>query len=140
MKEIKELYIKYKEIINYLVFGGCTTVVNFVSYYIPSNILGIDKIISNIIAWVVSVLFAYITNKLFVFESKTESLKESLKEMTSFVVSRLFTGALCDVGMFAIMVNVLKINDVISKLTTQVTVVILNYVISKLVIFRKEQK
>ncbi len=140
MEKIKQLYLKYKEIINYLVFGGCTTVVNFISYYIPSNILGIDEIISNIIAWVISVLFAYFTNKIFVFDSKTESLKESLKEMISFILARLFTGALCDVGMFAFMIHVLAINDVISKVTTQVAVVILNYILSKLVIFRKKHE
>lgn len=139
IERIKELYIKYKEIINYLFFGGCTTVVNFVSYYIPSNLLGIDEIVSNIIAWIVSVLFAYITNKIFVFESKDKDLKKNIKELISFVAARLLTGALCDIGLFALMVKILKLNDIISKVTTQVIVVVVNYVISKLVIFKKEK-
>ena len=139
IERIKELYIKYKEIINYLFFGGCTTVVNFVSYYIPSNLLGIDEIVSNIIAWVVSVLFAYITNKIFVFESKDKDLKKNIKELISFVAAWLLTGALCDIGLFALMVKILKLNDIISKVTTQVIVVVVNYVISKLVIFKKEK-
>lgn len=139
IERIKELYIKYKEIINYLFFGGCTTVVNFVSYYIPSNLLGIDEIVSNMIAWIVSVLFAYITNKIFVFESKDKDLKKNIKELISFVAARLLTGALCDIGLFALMVKILKLNDIISKVITQVIVVVVNYVISKLVIFKKEK-
>lgn len=139
MGKIKQLYLKYKEVINYLIFGGCTTIVNFISYYIPSNIFSVDKIVSNAIAWIISVLFAYVTNKLFVFESKTETIVETIKEMTSFILGRLLTGFLCDIAMFALMINVLKINDVISKLTTQVAVVVLNYVFSKLIIFKKKK-
>lgn len=137
MEKIKQLYLKYKEIINYLFFGGCTTVVNFISYYIPARIFGVDEIISNVIAWCVSVLFAYITNKLFVFSSKTESLSHTIKEMFSFIFARLFTGVLCDISLFALMIYVLHINDIVSKITTQVIVVVLNYVLSKLVIFKK---
>lgn len=140
MEKIKELYLKYKEIINYLFFGGCTTIVNFISYYIPARIIEIDEIISNVIAWCVSVLFAYITNKLFVFSSKTESLTQTIKEMFSFIFARLFTGVLCDVSLFALMIYVLHINDIVSKITTQVIVVVLNYVLSKLVIFKKKKE
>ena len=139
MKKIKELYLKYKEIINYLFFGGCTTIVNFISYYIPARIIGIDEVISNSIAWCISVLFAYVTNKIFVFSSKKENFEGILKEMFSFIFARLFTGALCDIGLFALMINILGINDIVSKITTQILVVILNYVLSKLVIFKKEK-
>ena len=138
MEKIKELFFKYKEIISYLFFGGCTTIVNFVSYYIPARIFGIDEIVSNVIAWCVSVLFAYITNKIFVFSSKTENIKQTIKEFASFVFARLFTGALCDVGLFALMIHILNINDIVSKITTQVLVVVLNYVLSKLVIFKNK--
>ena len=139
MKKIKELYLKYKEIINYLFFRGCTTIVNFISYYIPARIIGIDEVISNSIAWCISVLFAYVTNKIFVFSSKKENLVGILKEMFSFIFARLFSGALCDIGLFALMINILGINDIVSKITTQILVVILNYVLSKLVIFKKEK-
>lgn len=138
MERIKKLYLEYKEVIHYLFFGGCATIVNFISYYIPSNLLGMDAIISNIIAWVISVLFAYVTNKLFVFESETKNLKEFIMEMFSFIFARVFTGALCDVGIFALMINVLHVNDIISKIITQILVVILNYLFSKLIIFRKK--
>lgn len=139
MKNVKELYEKYKEVINYLVFGVLSTIVNFVTYYITARLIGIDEVISSGISWFCSVLFAYITNKIFVFESKTNGMQEFFKEMISFFIARVASGALCDVGTFAIMVKVLHINDIVSKIVTQVMVVIVNYVFSKLIIFRKKK-
>lgn len=137
--KIKKLYFEYREIINYLVFGGLATVVNFVSYFISAKIVGIDEVISSGISWFCSVLFAYITNKIFVFESKTKGIKELVKEISSFFLARIISGVLCDVGTFAIMVKVLNINDIISKFVTQVMVVIMNYILSKLVVFKKKK-
>lgn len=138
MKKIKELYTKYKEVLNYLIFGVLSTIVNFVTYYIVARLLGIDEVISSGISWFCSVLFAYITNKIFVFESKTNSIKELIKEITTFFLARILSGILCDVGTFAIMVKVLHINDMISKLVTQAMVIIVNYIFSKLIIFKKK--
>ena len=126
--------------INYLVFGGLATVVNFVTYLIVARLMGIDEVLSSGISWFFSVLFAYITNKLFVFESKTEGIKAILIEMGSFFLARIVSGILCDVGTFAIMVRVFNINDLFAKVVTQVMVVIVNYVFSKLIIFRKKNK
>ena len=140
MEKIKEQYFKYKEIINYLVFGGLATVVNFVTYFIVARLMGIDEVLSSGISWFFSVLFAYITNKLFVFESKTEGIKAILIEMGSFFLARIVSGILCDVGTFAIMVKVFNINDLFAKIVTQVMVVIVNSVFSKLIIFRKKNK
>lgn len=136
---IKKLYIEYKEIINYVVFGGLSTVVNFVSYYIAARALGIEEVASSAISWFCSVLFAYITNKIFVFESKTETKKAFFKEMISFFLARILSGILCDVGTFALMVKVININDIIAKVVTQVMVVIVNYIFSKLIIFRNKK-
>lgn len=138
--KIIELYKKYKEIIVYLVFGGLSTIVNFVSYYIFARILGIDEVISSGLSWVCAVIFAYITNKIFVFNSKTNSLKELMKEAITFVSCRILSGIFCDVGTFAVMVKILKINDIIAKIITQVMVVIVNYIFSKLVIFKKRKR
>ena len=138
MEKIKELYTKYKEIINYLVFGVLATAVNFVTYFITAKIIGIDAVISSGMSWFCSVLFAYITNKIFVFESKANGLKEFLMEISSFFLARILSGVLCDVGTFAIMVKVLYINDIVSKFITQVMVVIMNYILSKLVIFKRK--
>ena len=140
MEKFKELYLKYKEIINYLIFGVLTTVVNIVTYAIFARLFHIDEVISNIIAQIISILFAYVTNKLFVFESKKNTKKEVIKEMVSFFLARIVSGALCDVGTFALMVKVFNINDLIAKIVTQVMVVIVNYVFSKLIIFKKDKK
>lgn len=138
MKEkILELYKKYKEIIVYLVFGGLATSVNFVSYVIFTKLVGIDEVISSGLSWLCAVIFAYFTNKIFVFNSKTKNSKELIKEAITFISCRVISGILCDVGTFAVMVKVLKINDIIAKVITQVMVVVVNYVFSKLIIFKK---
>lgn len=134
-----EIYKKYKEVVNYLVFGGLSTLVNFVSYFIAARVFGIDEVVSSGISWFCAVTFAYITNKIWVFESKTNTVGSFLKEMVMFYLARVASGALCDVGTFALMVKVLHINDVISKIVTQVMVVIVNYVFSKLIVFRKKK-
>jgi putative flippase GtrA len=119
------------------VFGGLSTIVNFVSYYIFARIIGIDEVISSGLSWLCAVIFAYVTNKIFVFNSKTATTKELIKEAVTFVSCRVISGIFCDVGTFAVMVKILKINDIIAKIITQVMVVIVNYIFSKLVIFKK---
>ena len=136
-KTIKGLYLNYKEIVNYLFFGVLATIVNFVSYFIFARVLKIDEVIGSGLSWFVSVLFAYATNKIFVFDSKTETKKELLKECASFFLARIVSGITCDVGTFALMVKVFHINDIVSKIVTQVMVVIVNYLFSKFVVFRK---
>ena len=131
------IYKKNKEIINYLIFGVLTTVVSFVVYFIFAKVFKIDEVISNVISWFFSVLFAFVTNKLYVFESKETGKKTLLKEIISFYLARLFTGVVCDLGVFALMVKTFKINDVLSKLVTQVIVIVLNYVLSKLIVFKQ---
>lgn len=133
------IYKKNKEIINYLIFGVLTTVVSFVVYFIFAKVFKIDEVISNVISWFFSVLFAFITNKLYVFESKETGKKTLLKEIISFYLARLFTGVVCDLGVFALMVKTFKINDVLSKLVTQVIVIVLNYVLSKLIVFKQNK-
>ena len=135
IKTLKGLYLNYKEIVNYLVFGVLATVVNFVSYYIFARIFKIDEVLSSGLSWFTSVLFAYITNKLFVFETK----KDLIKECISFFLARVASGILCDVGTFALMIRVFNINDIIAKIVTQVMVVIVNYIFSKFIIFKKQK-
>lgn len=139
MEKIKELYTKYKEIINYLIFGVLTTVVNIVTYAIFARLFHVDEVVSNIIAQIISILFAYVTNKIYVFESKSTKLKDILKEMVSFFGCRIFTAVL-DTLLFSFMIKILLINDLIAKCITQVIVIVLNYVFSKLIIFRKKDK
>ena len=139
LEDIKELYIEFKEIINYVIFGGLAMLVNFVSYFIFARVYHIDEVISSGLSWFCSVLFAYVTNKIFVFDSKTNGKKEVIKECISFFLARIVSGILCDVGTFALMVDVLHINDIVSKVVTQVMVVIMNYVFSKFIVFKKEK-
>lgn len=130
---------KYKEIIMYLIFGVLTTLVNFIVYIIATRVLKVNETLSNAIAWFISVLFAYITNKIWVFESKSNKAKVVLYEIISFFGCRALSGAI-DVGLFFILVKVVCINDLISKCIIAVLIIILNYVFSKLIIFRKKNK
>ena len=139
MKKIKELYLQYKEVINYLFFGGCTTVVNFITFILCFNILKINDIISQVIAWVVAVIFAYVTNKIWVFESNNHTLDTIIKEITSFFSCRILTGIL-DVIIMYIFVDKLKFNDIVIKALSNILVIILNYVASKLLIFKDHNK
>ena len=138
MNNIKELYLKYKEIINYLIFGVLTTVVSLATYYIcvytflnPDNSLQLQ--VANIVSWIAGVTFAYITNRKFVFESEEQ---EKLKEAGKFVTSRIAT-LLTDMLIMFIGVTILKLNDKIIKLISQIIVIIANYLLSKMLVFRK---
>ncbi len=153
MNRIKELIIKYKELITYVFFGGCTTLVNLVTFKLFNVLLGEEKyLISNIIAWVASVIFAYVTNKIWVFESKQWNAKTLLKEIPSFFAARVLSFVIEEVGLF-VLVDLLKFKDfsmdikvmaisgeMISKVILAVIVVVLNYVFSKVFIFRKKKK
>ena len=140
MEKIKNLYKKYKEIINYLIIGGLTTVVSLATFYIVrifflTNDTQLDIQISNIISWFFAVLFAFVTNKKYVFESKKEG-KEKLIEMIKFYLSRITT-LLRDMGTMWLLTAPLNINDKISKILVQFIIVVLNYVFSKIFVFKK---
>ena len=131
----KALFAKYREMILYLFFGGCTTLVNIVSYYICSRI-GMGTAVSTVIAWVLSVLFAYVTNRKYVFESRAFGFVPILKETAGFFLCRLATGLL-DLAIMVVFVDFLHFNDMIIKILSNIIVIVLNYVASKLLIFRK---
>lgn len=138
MNKIKTLFIKYKEIINYLIFGVLTTVINILVYDLFFYAFHLENIPSNVIAWVVSVLFAFITNKLFVFNSYKKGLS-LIVEMISFFGCRLSTG-LIDTGLMYLFIDVLKTgHNTIIKIIVNVIVIVLNYVLSKIIIFRRKK-
>ena len=126
---------KYREALLYLFFGGCTTLVNIVAFYIVRK-FGVSTYITNIIAWFLSVVFAFITNKLFVFESKNTSFKDSFKECFSFFLFRVIS-LVFDMGIMYLLIDLLNINEMVSKVFSNIFVVIINYVFSKLFIFKK---
>lgn len=130
------IFQKHKETILYLIFGVLSTIVNIATYLFFTRVLKFEFIIANIIAWIVAVIFAYITNKFFVFESKSIDPKFILKEFTSFASCRIFSGGLELVIMY-VMIDMLLLNDVLVKVVTNVIVIVLNYIFSKLIIFSK---
>ena len=137
--KIKELYFKYREIISYLFWGVMSTVVNYGAYFLCTMVFHLNYLISNGIAWVAAVLFAFVTNKLFVFESKSWEPKLAFKEFWQFVSARIFSGLL-ETGMLYLFVDVLGFPDAQIKIIASILVVILNYIFSKLIIFKKPKE
>ena len=138
IEKIKALCIKYKEVLLYLIFGGLTTVVSLASFWFFNKLLGIDSLISNIISWILAVTFAYFTNAKWVFEAKPTSRSDGFRQFFSFYAGRLATLGVEEL-MFLIFEKWLHFDSMIVKITAQVVVVILNYVISKLLVFRKKK-
>ena len=130
-------YNKYREVLLYLLFGGLTTIVNIVTFYVVRQ-FEIEMQISNIIAWILSVLFAFITNKLFVFESKNKTFGENIKECISFFGFRVLS-LFFDMGCMHILIEMLKVGELISKILANILVIILNYIFSKLFIFKSKK-
>lgn len=139
MKKIINLYKKYEEIINYIIVGGLTTVVSLGSYYIcvllfldPKN--GLELQIANIISWIAAVTFAYFSNRKFVFKSKNENI---LKEASKFYLSRVST-LIIDMLFMMIFVTLFTMNDKLAKLLVQFIILALNYIFSKLFVFKNK--
>ena len=122
-----------REIFLYVVFGALTTLINIVSYSLLYYSFGVSNTLSTIISWVLSVVFAYVTNKIWVFESKNKS---TIKEAAEFFLSRLSTG-LFDLLVMYIFVELLMLEGGIIKVISNVLVIILNYLLSKLFVFKK---
>lgn len=138
MKKIKELYQKYEELINYVIVGGLTTFISLGSYYLcvltvfnPDNAFLLQ--LANIISWVLSVTFAFFANRKYVFKSKNPHV---LKEASKFYGARVVT-LLIDMFIMFITVTVFKWNDKIMKIVSNVIILILNYLISKFIVFIK---
>ena len=136
LEKIKTLMHKYWDILIYLFFGGLTTLVNFVIYYPCYNWLHMSATMSNVLAWVVAVAFAYLTNKPFVFHSHDWSAKTVGPELAKFVGCRVGSGLIETAAIF-LTVDLLGWNGNVMKLLLAVIVVLLNYVGSKLLVFKK---
>lgn len=138
LKWFNPIYSKNREVISYLIVGGMTTIVSLIVYY--SCVLtfldpkvALELQIANIISWIISVAFAYVTNRVLVFNSKNKNI---LKEITSFVGARIITLLLDMLGMF-LLVSIIGFNDKICKILVQVIVIIANYILSKIIVFKK---
>jgi putative flippase GtrA len=137
MVKFKELFYKYKEQILYIIFGVFTTLVNISVFYVFNDIINTGLFTSNLIAWILAVLFAYVTNRIFVFESKNTGFKSVFKEILLFTAARLLSLGF-DMGIMYLGVVVLLMNDLLTKILSNVVVVVINYVLSKLIIFKKD--
>ena len=137
METIRALLHKHRELISYVFWGVMTTLVNYVTYFLLKELLHVALVPRNVIAWAASVLFAYFTNKLFVFRSRDWAWRVALRELWQMAASRLFTLGL-ETAILWLFVEKLRFSDVIVKLAANVVVVIANYVLSKFIVFRKK--
>ena len=135
-KRLWATYKKYEEIINYVLAGGLGTIVNIGAFTL-SRSLGFDITWSNVIAWIITIVVVYISNKFFVFRTGGKTKKESAKEFTLFIVARLATLGI-EILVLNLTIEVLHVNELFSKTTAQVVVSILNYSLSQLVLFRQK--
>lgn len=138
---MKQIYLKHKEIINYLIFGFLTTVVSITTYLLFANTIFANKTdldiqMATVLSWILAVLFAYITNRMYVFESKTKG-KEKLKEFINFIIARILSLLVEMAGMY-ILFSIIHMNDAIAKILVQIIVIIMNYVLSKVIIFKQK--
>ena len=140
MNKLKQLYIKYKEIINYLIFGVLTTILSLAIYYLLTFTFldannPIQLQIANTLSWIAGVLFAYFTNRKYVFSSKDSN---KIKEFSKFVTARITT-LLMDMLIMFLGVTILHGNDKIIKLISQVVVIVCNYIFSKIFVFKSKK-
>lgn len=122
-----------KEILNYIIFGIFTSIVNIATYLLLTDVFNVYYIFANILAWIISVFFAYFTNRTWVFESENKNI---IKEISMFYSARLFTGVI-DTLMMILFIDILSLENTFSKLVTAVVVILLNYLFSKKIIFKK---
>lgn len=137
MEQIKKIIKKFltKEVITYVIFGVLTTLVNLIIFYIMASTLNVEENISNAIAIIVAILFAYFTNRKWVFNSNAETLKEKLNEFGKFMIGRAFSMVVELIGFF-IMFNILNIQEFISKIIISIIIIIMNFFISKFFAFK----
>lgn len=148
MDKLKSVSKKYlnRETVSYLFFGVLTTAVNFLVFHLCDKVLAQDVLfkdknylLSNVVAWTAAVLFAFFTNKLFVFKSRGVGIKKLAFEFSAFIGARLFSLGVDEASMF-LLVSVLAVDKLLSKLTVQVLIVIINYFFSKFFIFSNKRK
>lgn len=131
-----QIFVKYKELICYGIFGFGATLINIFSFYLFRRIFNLDIIISNIFAWLLAFIFAFVTNKLWVFESKNWTSQTAIKEIVNFLIARFATLVL-DTFCMWLMIDILAINDLVSKISVNIIVIVVNYVTSKFWVFKQ---
>ena len=138
MKRLLQLYTKYQDILAYLIFGGLTTLVNLVVFYVTATLWGWNYQVGNVWAWFLSVLCAYLTNRVWVFHSHFTTFKALVSEVVSFFLARGAT-LIMDMAIMWLGVSRLQQNEMLTKLVDQVVVVLANYFFSKWFVFKKSK-
>lgn len=131
-------YKKHKEMLLYLFFGGLSFIVSIGTYALFNVMFSINELIANILSWVITVMFAFLTNRVWVFNSPTKSTNEFIRQLFAFYGGRIVTLIIEEMILF-IFITWLNFSSMIVKIIAQIIVIILNYIISKLVIFKKER-
>ena len=143
MEKLKALLLKYRELVSYLFFGGLTTVVSWITYALFAGPMALGVTPANILSWVCAVTFAFVTNKLWVFDSRSWAWPGWLREAAAFVGGRLFSGAV-ELGGLPLLMRLgldqplLGVEGFAAKVTISVVVIVLNYILSKFLVFRKK--
>ena len=135
----KQLMDKYKELIRYVIFGVLTTAVDYGVYTVLFKLMNVNDTLANAIGWLAAVVFAFITNKLFVFDSNTKKLSNILYEFGTFFAARIVTGVVY-IGGYPILTEKFKINGFITKALLSVFNIVVNYVFSKFITFKKKKE
>lgn len=128
---------KYKQGILYLIFGGLTTLINVFCYYLAYNVFKMPNVLSTVLSWIISVLFAFVTNRIFVFESRAKGTVNIMREISAFFLCRLLTGVL-DVAIMWLSVDIMNWNSFSWKIISNILVIVLNFFASKMLIFKKK--
>lgn len=131
-------YKKYKEMLLYLFFGGLSFIVSIATYALFNVGMNINELIANVLSWIITVMFAFLTNRVWVFQSPTNGVAEFVKQMFVFYSGRVITLVVEEV-ILLVFITWLGCNSMLVKVVAQVIVILLNYVISKLVVFRKKE-
>ncbi len=129
-------YKKNKEVLLYLFFGGLTFLISVVTYAYFTMMFGMNELIADIFSWIIAVLFAFVTNKIWVFQSKNDTILAFVREAVAFFAGRVATLVVEEVILF-VFITMLQWNSLGVKIAAQVIVIVLNYVISKLLVFKK---
>jgi putative flippase GtrA len=139
-EKLKNIWAKLvnRETITYMIAGILTTIVNFISYYVFCNLLGIENLFANVIAWIIAVIFAYVINYVWVFRSKKGEKKQEIEKVSKFFGARLFSLGVEELGLF-VLVNILNWNNLIVKASLAIIVIVLNYFFSKVFIFNEKK-
>lgn len=138
LEKLKLLFSKYREPVLYIFFGGLTTAVSFVSYWILVDGVHLHYMVSTVLSWILSVTFAYVTNRRWVFESRAHGVGAVLWEIVCFFACRVASG-LMEMGLMYVGVDLLRVNDKAVKLVANIFVIVANYILSKVIVFRKKR-